>query len=57
MPSSSRSVTFSYVLDVSPAMIPTMPGAIHSVTARPKANSVFFSLRLMLPSLRRSPAT
>ena len=38
-------------------MIPTMPGAIHSVTAVVNATSVFFSLRDILPSLRRSSAT
>ena len=55
MPSWSRSVTFSYVLDVSPAMIPTMPGVIHSVTARAKADGVFYSLRLMLAELGAAP--
>ncbi len=56
MPSSSRPLTSSYALDSSPAMIATMPGAIHNVTATPNAISVFF-LRDMRPSLLRSSAT
>ena len=55
-PSSSRSVTSVYVCDSSPAMMATMPGAIHSVTATPNAISVL-RFPKSRPIFSRSAAT